>query len=552
MAVESDKVTSAAVEEQSWRQALWLVFALTVARLFWLADGGTDLYPDEAQYWFWSLHPALGYYSKPPLLAWLIAGTTALFGEDELAVRLAAPLLHFGTALIVYALARRLYDARVAVWSAAAYATLPGVSASSAIIATDAPLLFFWAAALYAFVRARESGGGRWWIALGVAAGLGLLAKYAMGFWLLSALLFLLLFRDERRHLPRFLGAVALALALYAPNLLWNAENGFVSFRHTRDNVDLVGPLLHPAHFLEFLGSQFGVFGPIFFAALILMAVTARRSFAERRAALLAAFALPTLAIMLLESFLSRAQPNWSAPTFVSAVILVVAWLLAPGRRAPLVAGAAFGAIAAAASGWGAWVLAGAVPAVSFAALLAILAVAGATLAVLVLRRWVGIVAAAVTLNLVVAVLLFGGHEAAAAFHAPLAAKYDLLHRLSGWRTLGRSVGRLLAEHPDAVLLSDDREDMAALMYYVRPHPFDALKWNGGGGIHDGFDLAAEPERYLGRNFVLVTRSPDNVERILSRFASVDPTRQEIFIPLDRRTARHYQVYLLHDFLGYR
>src|SRR5215212_5096768 len=74
--------------------ALAAVAAITAARLVWLAVSQTDLYPDEAQYWFWAQHPAFGYYSKPPLIAWLIALTTGMFGDGEFAVRLSAPLLH--------------------------------------------------------------------------------------------------------------------------------------------------------------------------------------------------------------------------------------------------------------------------------------------------------------------------------------------------------------------------------------------------------------------------------------------------------------------------
>ena len=67
------------------------------------------------------------------------------------------------------------------------------MSLSAFMISTDAVLLPCWAAALYAFIRAREPGGERWWLAVGIAAGLGLLAKYAMAYWLLSALGFVLL-----------------------------------------------------------------------------------------------------------------------------------------------------------------------------------------------------------------------------------------------------------------------------------------------------------------------------------------------------------------------
>ena len=114
------------------------IAALTVARLVWLGATTANLYPDEAQYWFWSLHPALGYYSKPPLVAWVIALTTRAFGDSEFAIRLAAPLLHAIAAAFVYGIAARLYNRRTGFWSALAYITLPGVSLSAFLISTDA------------------------------------------------------------------------------------------------------------------------------------------------------------------------------------------------------------------------------------------------------------------------------------------------------------------------------------------------------------------------------------------------------------------------------
>jgi 4-amino-4-deoxy-L-arabinose transferase-like glycosyltransferase len=482
-------------DERSFRAAVFILFGLTVLRLLWIASGATDLYPDEAQYWLWSLTPDWGYYSKPPLVAWLIAATTRLMGSDnELAVRLAAPLLHFGTALMVYALAQRLYDARAAFWSAIAYATLPGVWVSSLIISTDAPLLFCWSLALYAFVRAREPGGERWWWVVGVAAGFGLLAKYAMAYWIISALLFLLVYRDERRHLGPFALAVVVSLIIYSPNFVWNFAHGFVSYRHTEANAALGGTLIHPTRFLEFFGSQFGVFGPVFFAALLWCAITARRRLAGSREAMLAFFALPTLAMMLVVSFLSRAEPNWAAPTYVSAVVLVVAFLLAEGQRL--------------------------------------------------------LVLGSVILHIAVVVVLAELKPAARAVGYDLPAKYDALHRLKGWRILGSAVGRLLRENPNTTLMADDRELMAALIYYVVPHPLDALKWNGAGGIHDQFDLTADPQRYVGGDFLLVSYR-NNIDEIIARFESALAV-EHVIIPLGGGTTRTYQLRLLHGFKGYR
>lgn len=490
-----DKAARSASDEHLWLYAVNGVFLITALRLAWLAYGGTDLYPDEAQYWLWSLHPAFGYYSKPPMVAWLIALTTHLFGDHEAAIRLAAPLLHFAAALVIFRIAERLYDSRTGLWSALVYATLPGVSASAAIISTDAPLLLCWAVALYTLIRARESGGDRWWWLVGVATGLGLLSKYAMAYWMLSAFLYMLLFRNERQHLGRFLLAMGLALLIYAPNFLWNLSHGFVSYHHTEENAVSHGPLFNLTHLATFVGSQFAVFGPICFAVLLAVVVTARRSLASRPSALLGVFALPTLTMMIVVSFVTHAEPNWAAPAYVSATILVVVWLLQGGLRRVLIA--------------------------------------------------------AVAIDFLIAVVAFTAHDVATAVGYNLPARFDPLHRLHGWRRLGIAVTGILDQHPDALLLSDDREELADLMYYVRPHPFSALKWNGNSNqINDQFDLEAHAESDIGRNFVLVTSHPDNIQRILVRFATAGPIHH-IIIPLGGGDAREYTVRFLTDFKGY-
>ena len=118
---------------------------------------GTDLFFDEAQYWAWSEDPALGYFSKPPLIAWIIGAATTACGADKSCVRLPSPLLHTATALAVFWLGRRLYDARIGALSALAFATLPGVSLSAGLISTDVPLLLCWALALVGFTALFET-----------------------------------------------------------------------------------------------------------------------------------------------------------------------------------------------------------------------------------------------------------------------------------------------------------------------------------------------------------------------------------------------------------
>src|SRR5215470_1448139 len=122
---------------------LAILVALTVARLIGLAYSEVDLFFDESQYWAWSRELAFGYFSKPPLLAWIIAGAETLCGSGEACVRAPAPVLYFGTCLLVYAIARQAYDETVAFWAAVSTSLAPGLAFSARIISTDVPLLFF-------------------------------------------------------------------------------------------------------------------------------------------------------------------------------------------------------------------------------------------------------------------------------------------------------------------------------------------------------------------------------------------------------------------------
>jgi hypothetical protein len=469
----------------------WVIAAITVARLLWLAFQSAGLYPDEAQYWFWSRHLALGYYSKPPLVAWLIALTTALFGDGEFAVRAAAPLLHAVASGFVYAIGTRLYERRVGYWSALAYVTLPGVSLSAFLISTDAVLLPCWAAALYGFIRARDEGAIGWWIATGCAIGLGLLAKYAMVYWLISAFGFVLLRQSERRHFRGLCLALAIATVFYLPNLWWNWSHGFATYLHTRDNAELRGTLVHPDEVIEFLVSQLGVFGPIYFAAMLALFVAPTR-FAGAPARLLSAFAWPTLTIVLVVSFLSRAQANWAAPAYVSAVVMVVAAALQ--------------------------------------------------------RGWPRAVAFSIALHLAAAIAVFGGSEIVASAGLDVPAKLDPLHRLRGWRALGDAVAAELAAHPGLRLMADDREILAALIYYVHPHPFDAVAWDPLPGISNQWDLENNLARHRGESFLAVTIH-GLAEQMRADFADLTELTT-IDITSGPGGGQRYVLYIARDYRG--
>ncbi len=317
------------------RFAILIVAALTAARVISLVFNRTDLFVDESQYWSWSQALDWGYYSKPPLIALLIAATTSVFGNAEWAVRLSAPLLHGGTSLLLMALGNRLYGGRAGGLSAILFATLPAVALSSALISTDVPLLFAWAAALIAAVRLidRDDWGSAF--LLGAAIAVGVNAKYAMAFFPAVLVLAIATASPLRNRLasPRLWSGIAIGALGFIPNLIWNAQHAYVTFRHTGDNTGWAEAKLQPLSMLEFFGGQFGVFGPILFLMLLVTLAGRLRTDRPGTDRFLLSLSVPIIAALLVQSLASDANANWAATAYPAATVLVSALLANPARK---------------------------------------------------------------------------------------------------------------------------------------------------------------------------------------------------------------------------
>jgi 4-amino-4-deoxy-L-arabinose transferase-like glycosyltransferase len=218
---------------------LFFLGALLGLRLLAVILARTDLFFDEAQYWAWSREIAFGYFSKPPLIGWIIRAATDVCGNSEACVRAPAPILYAVTSYFVFLAGRALYDDRIGFWSAIVFATLPGVSFSSGLISTDVPLLACWTIALYGWIKLVETHRLGYAILVGLSLGLGLLAKYAAIYFLLCAGIDAWRDKEARAALggDRGLVALILALAILAPNLVWNAENGFATFSQRAERL---------------------------------------------------------------------------------------------------------------------------------------------------------------------------------------------------------------------------------------------------------------------------------------------------------------------------
>lgn len=327
-----------------------LLAALATIRLTLLFTSNLELYPDEAQYWAWSRHLEWGYFSKPPMIAWLIRAATAIGGDSEPWVRLPALVCQTAAGAFAYLAARRLWGDRAGFWAAALYALAPGVALSSRVASTDAPLMMFLAAAVWAYAGLLRGAGPRAAATVGLCLGLAMLSKYAALYAVAAVALHAVVSRAARASWSwtGLAAAVAAATVVLAPNLIWNATHGFETVSHTAANANWrAGDLFNPGEVVDFIGAQFGVFGPVALMLLAIAIVEVARRSQRGDAAADSGLALLTglpLLIVSVQALLSRANANWAAAFVPPGAVLLggrVAQWLHTGARNPRWAGVA-------------------------------------------------------------------------------------------------------------------------------------------------------------------------------------------------------------------
>ncbi len=359
--------------------------ALTALRL-WMA-AILPLAPDEAYYWIWSHALAPGYLDHPPMVAlWIWAGT-ALAGETPLGVRLLGPIAAaLGTLLLADAAERLLPGRRAGLVAGALLNGTLFLGVGSVVMTPDSPLLLFWTATIWALARIAGSpppggpaspppplrgrvgvggieartGGYRplpptpslkgrggvlepppaqpnaaslsghsatpWWALAGLFGGLALCSKYTAAFLGLGIGLWLLASPPARRNLRQpgpWLG-LAIALGVFAPVVLWNADHDWAGFLRQGGRVG-AWQADRAAQFLaELIGGQAGLATPLVWALCIAgIVLAASRTWRTRDPAwtLLAALTVPPTLYFVWYALGARVQGNWPGIVYPAAAI---------------------------------------------------------------------------------------------------------------------------------------------------------------------------------------------------------------------------------------
>ena len=479
-----------------------ILIAVTAYRILVIGQEHVTLFYDEAYYYHWSLAPDLGYYSKPPMVAWVIHLTTTIVGDTVLGIKLGAPLLYGAAAYFIFRCTQLAGNSTNGAIAGLVFLTAPVVGFNSEFITTDAPLLFYWALSFYLFVLAVHKNSSMYWLALGISTGLGMLSKYTMALLPASLFLFLLVSAQHRNLLASYKPwlAALVAGALFSVNLWWNSQHEWIAFAHTQEISKQNENSFNIAALVEFIAAQAFVLGPLWLWAVwrIIRQKTIRTKpqfeFAIP-AAIYATFGI--LIVIGIQALTSRAFPNWAAPWIVGASILIGLGLNFRIENTRLIRTACIAHL--------------------------------------------GLLSAFYHWPMLLDVL-----------HVESTRKNNPYQRVEGWEEVAQKLQPVIQRYPNAILASDSRDLIAYLGFHAMPGALNFARWNSEEqNIRDHYDLKFNLRGFAGKDkeFIYVAKKPLTPQK-LTRFysaKSLATIQETVFSDLQHTI----YVYHLSGFKGY-
>ncbi len=280
---------------------------------------------DEAYYGVYAFHPGWGYFDHPPMVAVTAGLGMWLTGVvHPFTLRLGVLFIFLGTAIVLYRLVLEMFNRRAAQWSVLAlHATPYFFYGMGAFVIPDNALGFFWLLTLYFLWKIQQSGNPRWFLAVGLAAGLALMSKYHAVLLIGGVGYLLLFYRQWRPYLtsPYPYVGFLIALVIFAPNIWWNAQHDWISYRYQFGKGG--GGTLSFTLFYQGILVQMGYLLPWVAIALWVAILRAWRR-RETRILWLLPFVIFPIAIFTLVGATRPILPHWPMPGYLGSFPLLV------------------------------------------------------------------------------------------------------------------------------------------------------------------------------------------------------------------------------------
>ena len=311
---------------------LFFLMSITLLRIYALYVSPIELSVDEAQYWDWSHSIEFGYFTKPPMIAWVIALSTKIFGNEEWVVRLCSPLIHLSISLILWATSQFAFGGKAGKLAALIWIFTPAASLGSFIISTDTPLLLFWSFSIFFIFKLFHNETHIIAILAGISIGLAFLSKYAALYFIIFLIMWWLIYdRNKNLSITYIFILLVTSMLVASGNIYWNYVNEFVTVNHTVSNANLTEIEFNLTNVISFLSSQLLVFGPIFL--LLYMFLVFDCFLQKGKLSLLALLSLPIILLITIQSFLKISNPNWAISAYIGATIILSAYVIIKNHK---------------------------------------------------------------------------------------------------------------------------------------------------------------------------------------------------------------------------
>jgi 4-amino-4-deoxy-L-arabinose transferase-like glycosyltransferase len=91
------------------KKILLLLFSGLIIKILAISLTNFNLFGDEAQYWVWSQNLDIGYYSKPPLIAWFLSVFVFFLGDGFVSLKLFSIFFYIFSTILIYFLSYELF-----------------------------------------------------------------------------------------------------------------------------------------------------------------------------------------------------------------------------------------------------------------------------------------------------------------------------------------------------------------------------------------------------------------------------------------------------------
>lgn len=219
-----------------------LLAAAAALALHVVTNGQYGFHRDELQTLDDARHLDWGFVVYPPITPLIGRIELVLFGTSLIGFRSFAAVAVSTVMVLAGLIARELGGKRHAQLLAAVAAGIAPVSLVQGAVFQYVSFDYLWGTATtYFLVRLLKSEDSRWWVAIGIALGLGMETRYTAGFLALGIAGSVLLTSARRFLRNRWLWIGAgVSVLVFLPNLIWQSRHSFISLQflshlHARD-----------------------------------------------------------------------------------------------------------------------------------------------------------------------------------------------------------------------------------------------------------------------------------------------------------------------------